>query len=60
MVGPGVVEVGPADCAQTGTIGAAEQLLGEAESQRVASPGGEVEDFLCDVGTFELLALAGL
>ena len=54
------VEVLPADRAQAGTVGAAEDLVGEAQPDQVARPRVEVEVALDDVLGAQLVVRAGV
>ena len=56
VLGPGAVEVGAANRAQTGAVLAAEDRAWEIERQRVARPAGKVEQARLDIGRVELLA----
>src|SRR5215211_174509 len=53
------VEVLPADRAEPGAVGAAEDLVGQPEDERVPRPGGEVETVVHDVRRPQLLGFAG-
>ena len=52
-----VVQVLAADRAETGAVGAAEDLVRQLERERVARPGGEVELVVLDVGRPQLFVL---